>query len=83
MVVSYPVLNHINAVKGGEKMTDKELLEQAIERSGVKVAKIMEAANIKSYATFRGRLNNETEFTASTDMKKISILIVRTALRIG
>lgn len=46
-------------------MTNKELLEQAIERSGVKVAKIMEAANIKSYATFRGRLNNETEFTAS------------------
>lgn len=46
-------------------MTDRELLEQAIERSGVKVAKLMEAANIKSYATFRGRLNNDTEFTAS------------------
>ena len=46
-------------------MTDRALLEQAIERSGVKVAKLMEAANIKSYATFRGRLNNDTEFTAS------------------
>ena len=52
-------------------MTDKELLEQAIERSGVKVAKLMEAANIKSYATFRGRLNNDTEFTAS-EIKAIS-----------
>lgn len=46
-------------------MTNKELLEQAIERSGVKIMKLMEAAGIKSYATFRGRLNNETEFTAS------------------
>ena len=46
-------------------MTDKELLEQAIEQSGVKVRKLMEIANIKSYATFRGRMNNETEFTAS------------------
>ncbi len=52
-------------------MTDKELLEQAIEQSGVKVMKLMEAANIKSYATFRGRLNNETEFTAS-EIKAIS-----------
>lgn len=52
-------------------MTDKELLEQAIERSGIKVAKLMEAANIKSYATFRGRLNNDTEFTAS-EIKAIS-----------
>ncbi len=46
-------------------MTDKELLEQAIEQSGVKVRKLMEIAKIKSYATFRGRMNNETEFTAS------------------
>ena len=46
-------------------MTDKELLERAIEQSGIKVMKLMEAANIKSYATFRGRMNNETEFTAS------------------
>lgn len=46
-------------------MTDKELLEKAIEQSGIKVSKLMEAANIKSYATFRGRMNNETEFTAS------------------
>lgn len=52
-------------------MTDKELLEQAIERSGIKVSKLMEAANIKSYATFRGRLNNDTEFTAS-EIKAIS-----------
>lgn len=46
-------------------MTDKELLEKAIEKSGIKVMKLMEAAGIKSYATFRGRMNNDTEFTAS------------------
>ena len=52
-------------------MTDKELLERAIEQSGVKIMKLMEIANIKSYATFRGRMNNETEFTAS-EIKAIS-----------
>ena len=46
-------------------MTDKELLKKAIERSGIKVMKLMEAVGIKSYATFRGRMNNDTEFTAS------------------
>ncbi|MBQ1290393.1 MAG: toxin-antitoxin system, antitoxin component, Xre family protein [Lachnospiraceae bacterium] len=46
-------------------MTNKELLEKAIEKSGIKVMKLMEAAGIKSYATFRGRMNNDTEFTAS------------------
>ena len=46
-------------------MTNKKLLEEAIERSGIKVMKLMESAGIKSYATFRGRMNNETEFTAS------------------
>jgi len=46
-------------------MTDKELLEKAIERSGIKVMKLMKTAGIKSYATFRGRMNNDTEFTAS------------------
>lgn len=59
-------------------MTNKELLEQAIEKSGIKVMKLMEAANIKSYATFRGRLNNETEFTAS-EIQAISDALQLTA----
>ena len=46
-------------------MTDKELLEKAIEKSGIKVSKLMEIAGIKSYSTFKGRMNNDTEFTAS------------------
>ena len=59
-------------------MTDKELLERAIERSGIKVAKLMEVTNIKSYATFRGRMNNETEFTAS-EIQAISNVLQLTA----
>ena len=59
-------------------MTDKELLEQAIEQAGIKVMKLMEAANIKSYATFRGRLNNDTEFTAS-EIRAISEALQLTA----
>lgn len=59
-------------------MTNKELLERAIERSGIKVAKLMEVLNIKSYATFRGRMNNETEFTAS-EIQAISNILQLTA----
>lgn len=46
-------------------MTNKELLEKAIADAGIKISKLMEAAGIRSYATFRGRMNNESEFTAS------------------
>lgn len=46
-------------------MTNTALLEKAIEASGIKLVKLLEVAGIRSYATFRGRLNNETEFTAS------------------
>lgn len=46
-------------------MTNTELLKKAIEDSGIKVGRLLVITNIKSYATFRGRMNNETEFTAS------------------
>lgn len=62
-------------------MTDKELLEQAIERSGIKVMKLMETAGIKSYATFRGRMNNDTEFTASEIQALTSALQLTAAER--
>ncbi len=49
-------------------MTNREKLEEAIAASGMKLSKLIEIAGIRSYATFRGRLNNETEFTASEIM---------------
>lgn len=62
-------------------MTNKELLEQAIESSGIKISKLMEATKIKSYATFRGRMNNETEFTASEIQSICSVLGLTAAQR--
>ena len=46
-------------------MTDTEKLKEAIDKSGIKLDAIMTATGIKSYATLRGRINNDTEFTAS------------------
>ena len=46
-------------------MTDTEKLKEAIDKSGIKLDAILNATGIKSYATLRGRINNETEFTAS------------------
>jgi len=46
-------------------MTNTERLKEIISRSGIKLDAIMNATGIKSYATLRGRINNETEFTAS------------------
>ena len=51
-------------------MTNTERLQKAIERSGLKMNAIMKALNIKSYATLRGKIGNESEFTA----KEIMIL---------
>ncbi len=55
-------------------MTDTELLKKEIKKSGIKMETIMKAAGIKSYATLRGRINNETEFTAS-EISAISELL--------
>lgn len=46
-------------------MTDTEKLKDAINKSGIKLDALLIATGIKSYATLRGRINNETEFTAS------------------
>lgn len=60
------MLNHIkHCSRGGERMTNTELLKKAIRDSGIKVGRLLVLTNIKSYATFKGRMNNETEFTAS------------------
>lgn len=59
-------------------MTDRELLEQEIDRAGVKTIKLMKAAGIKSYATFRGRIEGKTEFTVG-EIKAISDVLQLTA----
>lgn len=46
-------------------MTNTEKLKRLISMSGIKLDAIMNVTGIKSYATLRGRINNETEFTAS------------------
>ena len=51
-------------------MTNTERLQKAIERSGLKTNAIMKALGIKSYATLRGKIGNESEFIA----KEIMIL---------
>ena len=60
------MLKHIkHCSRGGERMTNTELLKKVIRDSGIKVGRLLVLTNIKSYATFKGRMNNETEFTAS------------------
>lgn len=54
-------------------MTDTEKLNDAIDRAGIKLDAILKATGIKSYATLKGRINNETEFTAS-EIKTITEL---------
>ena len=46
-------------------MTNTEKLKELISISGIKLDAILHVTGIKSYATLRGRVNNETEFTAS------------------
>lgn len=46
-------------------MTDTEKLNDAIRDAGIKLDAILKATGIKSYATLKGRINNDTEFTAS------------------
>lgn len=46
-------------------MTDTIELKKVISDSGLKLDALLNATGIKSYATLKGRINNETEFTAS------------------
>lgn len=55
-------------------MTNTALLEQEIKDSGFLKASIMEQMGIKSYATLRAKIENESEFTASEINKLCEIL---------
>jgi hypothetical protein len=65
--MAYIVCGEFNSTqqKGGSGMTDTEKLNEAIRKAGIKLDAILKATGIKSYATLKGRINNETEFTAS------------------
>lgn len=53
-------------------MTNTMLLRKAIKDAGLKLSAIMEALNIKSYTTMRGKINNVKSFT----VREIDILCV-------
>ena len=45
-------------------MTNTQLLNKAIEDSGLKISRILEYMRIKAYATLRDKIENKREFTA-------------------
>jgi hypothetical protein len=55
-------------------MTNTALLEKEIKDSGFLKASLMEQMGIKSYATLRAKIENESEFTASEINKLCEIL---------
>ncbi len=55
-------------------MTNTELLNKAIQDSGMLRSYIMRCVGIKSYATLRAKIENESEFSASEINKLCEIL---------
>ena len=55
-------------------MTNTALLKKRIRESGLRRAAIMARMGIKSYATLRAKIENESEFTASEINKLCEIL---------
>jgi len=55
-------------------MTNTELLLKAIQDSGLLRSAILAQMGIKSYATLRAKIENESEFTASEIDKLSNIL---------
>ncbi len=55
-------------------MTNTQLLNKAIEDSGLKIGRILDSMGIKAYATLRDKIENKREFTASEITKLCDIL---------
>lgn len=62
-------------------MTNTARLEQAIQDSGLLKSAIMNKMGIKSYATLRAKIENESEFTASEMDKLCEILHINRSQR--
>lgn len=58
-------------------MTNSELLKKAIKESGKKISALLDATGIKSYATLRAKINNQSEFTAAEIMALCEILSLK------
>ena len=55
-------------------MTNTELLQKAIEDSGMKINAILEKMGINSYSTLREKIENKREFKAS-EIKRLSEIL--------
>ena len=55
-------------------MTNTELLQKEIERSGMKINAILRLMNIGSYSTLRAKIENRSEFSASEITRLCEIL---------
>ena len=55
-------------------MTNTALLEKEVQKSGLLKSAIMRQMDIKSYATLRAKIENDSEFTASEINKLCDIL---------
>ena len=55
-------------------MTNSQVLDEKIQKSGLRRSFILEQLGIKSYATLRAKIKNESEFTASEIDKLCEIL---------
>ena len=62
-------------------MTNTELLKRKIDESGLLKSAILNAMGIKSYATLRAKIENESEFTASEMDKLCDILHINKSQR--
>ena len=62
-------------------MTNSVELEKRIHDSGLRKSWIMEQIGIKSYATLRAKIKNNSEFTASEIDKLCEILNLNKTLR--
>ena len=57
-------------------MTNTQLLNKAIEDSGLKIGWILDSMGIKAYATLRDKIENKREFKASEITKLCDILSI-------
>jgi hypothetical protein len=63
-----------NSAERRTVMTNTEMLQKAIQDSGMKINAILNKTGIKSYSTLREKVANKREFTASEIMMLCEIL---------
>lgn len=62
-------------------MTNTKMLEKKIQESGLLRSAILNKMGIKSYATLRAKIENDSEFTASEMDKLCDILNINKSQR--